>query len=166
MDSGDSYIVEMLDGVAHEFGGDESFFGYGDVASACGDNCNYAFTVAFAIALQNDGASEWAIFSFWDFGGDGFVLFERGAGGEDVAFCVMDRETVEDAGYLRGCFALSEDDFGHADTKSTMVVNLGEAKIFEGKMTEAGDGFVRGKLLGPDLREKSVEGSGVHDWSL
>src|ERR1035438_8720073 len=129
MDAGDSYIVEMLNGVAHQFGGDESFFGYGDVASACGDNCNYAFAVALAIALQDDGASEWTIFSFWDLGGDGFVLLERGAGGEDVAFCVMDRETVEDAGQLRGSFALSEYDFGHADAKSAMVVNLGEAQI-------------------------------------
>ena len=46
MNAGDSYVVEMLDAIAHEFGGDDRFFGNRDVAGSGGNHRNDALSVA------------------------------------------------------------------------------------------------------------------------
>ncbi len=160
VDAGYSDIVEVMDRVAHEFGGDDRFFGYGDVAGSGGDYGDDAFAVAAAVALKGDGAGEGTVFGLGDLGADGFVLLFCRAGGQDVAFVVG--QFCEDFGYLGGSFAFAEDHFGHALAEGTVVVELGEAEVFEREVAEAGDGFVGGQLLGADLGEKGVEGGGVH----
>ncbi|MGA7568819.1 MAG: hypothetical protein WBW53_22395 [Terriglobales bacterium] len=49
---------------------------------------------------------------------------------------------------------MSKDHFGHALTKGTVVIDLGEAEILEGQMAQALDGLVGRKTLVSDLLEK------------
>jgi hypothetical protein len=56
MDTGYSYVVKVLDWVAHEFGGDYGFFGYGDVAGAGGDYGDHPSAVALVVAVKGDGS--------------------------------------------------------------------------------------------------------------
>ena len=91
-----------------------------------------------------------------------FELFFRGAGGEDVGVGVMGGESGEDFGDLGGRFAFAEDNFGHALAKGAMVVELGEAEVFERKMTETLNSLVGRELFGPDFMEQLSEGVRVH----
>jgi len=71
-------------------------------------------------------------------------------------------EATEDGGDLGGGLALTEDDFGHSLAEGTMVIYLGEAEIFKGKMAEAGYGVVGGELFGSDVVEQLAERALVH----
>jgi hypothetical protein len=75
----------MLDAVAHQFGGDYGFFGYGDVAGPGGNYGDDSFAVALAVALKGNGAGQRAVFGFRDLGGYGSVLGFGGARGQDVS---------------------------------------------------------------------------------
>jgi hypothetical protein len=43
----------------------------------------------------------------------------------------MLRQTLEYGRNLRRSLALAKDDFGHADSQHTMMVNFGEAQVFK-----------------------------------
>ncbi len=160
VNASDSYVVEMLDAVAHEFGGDDGFFGYGNVAGSGGDDRDDAFAVALAITLERDGSGQRAVFGFGDLGGDGFVLLFGGASGEDVSS--MLGKTGEDGGNLSGRFPFAENHFGHAYAERAVVIDLGESQIFERQMAETLHRLVWRELFGADLLEEAAQGSGVH----
>jgi len=223
VDAGDSDIVEMLDAVAHEFGGDDGFFGDGDVAGAGGDNRDHALAVELAVAVEGDGSGFGAVgeilfeagavwggcFGLADFflavliaaililaililaisilaifmaevsvpasffvalmvgafrkgGANGLELFFGGAGREDVAVFVMGGKVDENLCHLGGRFALAENHLGHALAEGTVVIDLGEAEVFEGEMAKALDGLVGGELFGANFVEEAGQGGGVH----
>jgi hypothetical protein len=151
MDASYADVVDVLDGISHEFRGDYCFFGYGDVAGSGGDYSDHAFAVALAVALEDDGAGQRAVFGFLDLGGYGGVLLFSCARRQDIS--AVFGQAAEDGGYLLGRFALAEDHFGHALPEGSVVVDLGEAEVFEGQVTEAGDGLVGGDPLRSDLIE-------------
>ena len=125
VDAGDSHVVDVLDVVAHQFGGDYGFFGYGDVAGSGGDDYDYARSMLFAIALQDDGARQGTILRLGLFGGYGCVLLFGGTRGQHVAAVLG--QAGKDSGYLTGRFALGKNHFGHALAQGAMVIELGEA---------------------------------------
>src|SRR5208337_2023251 len=125
VDAGDSDVVDVLNIVAHQFGGDDCLFGYRDVAGSGGDDHDHALAAPLAITLEHDGASQGTILCavclvgqiagqifgriVGQGGGDGGVLFFGGAGREHVAS--VEGEAAEDARYLAGRFARGEDHF-------------------------------------------------------
>ncbi len=58
VDAGDADVVEMLDAIAHEAGGEQGFFGDGNIAGAGGDHRDGAFAGDFFVAFDGDGAGE------------------------------------------------------------------------------------------------------------
>jgi hypothetical protein len=120
----------MLDAVAHQFGGDYGFFGYGDVAGPGRDYGDDSFAIALAVALKGNGASQRAVFNFGNLGGYGFVLGFGGTRGQDVSSVLS--KTGEDLSDLSGRFSFTENHFGHAMAEGAMVIDLGEAEVFEG----------------------------------
>ena len=162
MDAGDSDIVERLDFVAHQFGGDNRLFSDGNVAGSSGDDCDDALIRLRAaisaarrvVAAKGDTAGERAIFGRGDLGRNGVELFFGGAGGEDVGVGVMGGEAGEDLRDLRGCFSLAEDDLRHSVAQRPMMVEFGEAQVFEGQMAKARESFVGGELTGADISKQ------------
>src|SRR5208337_5606081 len=116
VNAGDSYVIDVLNVVAHQFGGDDCFFSYRDVAGSGRDDYDYALAAPLAIALEHDGARQGTIFRaahmVGECGGYGGVLFFGGTGGEHVA--AVGGEAGEDGGHLGWCFAGCEDHLGHA----------------------------------------------------
>jgi hypothetical protein len=164
VNAGDSYVIDMLNVVAHQFGGDYGFFSYRNVAGSGGHDHDYALAVLLAIALQDDGSRQGTILRaariFGEGGGYGFVLFFGGTRGQDVP--AVGREAGEDGGYLVGRFAWRKDHLGHALAQGAMVVELGEAEVLKGQVTQALDGVVGGEALSADLVEELAQGLGVH----
>jgi len=159
----DADVVEMLDLIAHKLGGGDGFFGDGNVAGAGGHDEDGSFAIAAAIAVKGDGSGERAIFSLGNLGSNSVVLLFGGAGGEDVGAFVVGSEVGEYLGNLSGRFAFAEDDFGHALAKRAVVIEFGEAEVFEGQMTKALDGLIGRELSGPDFVEQLSESVRVHD---
>jgi len=159
MNSGDADVVEMLHIVAHDFGGHDGFFSDRNVAGARGNYRDRAPAMLSVIFLQYDRASHLPIFGFAHLLADRAELLGRGARCEDVAFVLG--ELLEDAGDLSRRLPFSEDDFGHARAQSAMVIDLGEAEILEGQVTQAGDGIVGRNLLLPNVFEKIANGLGI-----
>jgi hypothetical protein len=152
----DSDVVDVLDVVAHQFRGDDGFFGDRDVTGSGGDDYDHALALRLAITLENDGASEWTI--LWlghivsECGGDGGVLFFGGTRGEDVA--AVGGEAGEDVGDLAGRFARGKNHLGHALAEGAMMVELGETQVLKRQVTQALDGFVGGEALFSNLLEQ------------
>ncbi len=88
-------------------------------------------------------------------------LFFGGAGGEDVA--AVFGEAGKNSGDLRRRLAFAENDFGHADAQGAVMIDLGEAEIFEGQMTQARNGVVGRELALAYLFEKLADGFGVQE---
>ena len=159
VNAGDADVVEMLDFVAHEFGGDDGLFGHRDVAGSGGDDGDDALAIFRGIALQNDGAGEVAIFGGANFFLHSGKLLFVGARGQDVA--AVFGEAGENSCDLRRGLAFSEDDFRHASAQGAVMIDFGEAEIFEGQMAQAGDGIVGREFALADLLEKLADGFGV-----
>ena len=56
-------------------------------------------------------------------------------------------QSRENFGHLSGSLALAENHLGHALAEGTMVVDLGEAEVFEREMAETLHGFVGDSFL-------------------
>jgi len=162
MDARDSNVVKRLNLVAHELGGNDGFFGDGNVAGSGRDDGDDALVAVISaarriVAVKRDAASDRAIFGLWHLGRNGMELLLGSPRGENVGVGVMSREAGEDLRHLSGRFALTEDDFGHSLTQGTMMIELGEAEVFEGEVAKAVESFVGGKLTGADLVEQLSE---------
>jgi len=146
VNSGDSYVVDVLDVIAHQFRGYDCFFGYRDVTGSGGHDHDHALAARLAIALEDDGAREWTIVGLGhmvsECGGYGGVLFFGGSRRQHVA--AVGGEAVEDFGDLAGRFALGKDHLGHALAQGAMMVELGETQILKRQVTQALYGLVGG----------------------
>jgi hypothetical protein len=160
VDAGDSDVVEMLDAVAHEFGGDYGFFGDGDVAGAGGDYRDHSFAVELAVAVEGDGSGERAVDGFGDLGRYSVKLFFSRARGQDIAFVLG--QLRENLRHLGGSLALAENHFGHALAEGAVMINFGEAEVFEREMAQTGYRFVGCELFGADIFEETGKGGSVH----
>jgi hypothetical protein len=91
---------------------------------------------------------------------DRVELFLRGARGEDVD--ATGCEFGEDVRDLRWSFTRGENDLGHSGAQGTMMVDLGEAEIFEGKRREAIRRIFRRELAGFDLAQEFEQSFTTH----
>ena len=140
MNAGDADIVEAVDAVAHELGGELGFFGDGNVAGAGGDDADDAFTSDLAIAFDGDGPGELVKFRCVVqalYGREGFFV---GAGDQNILAGVSAEHAFGDFGDLAGRFAFAEDNFGKTLTESPVMVDFGKSQVFEGQMFQAFDG--------------------------
>src|SRR5271169_5208853 len=144
MNAGDADIVEVFNLVAHHFGGDDGLFGDRDVAGSGGNYSDNALAIFRGIALQNDCPGEVAIFGSADFFLYRRKLFFADARGQDVA--AMLGQAGENSRDLYRSLAFTEDDLGHAGTQSAMMIDFGEAEVFEWEMPQARDGVVGREL--------------------
>jgi len=87
-------------------------------------------------------------------------LFLVGVRGQDIATILG--QPRENLGDLRWSLPFSENHFGHAGAEAAMVIDLGEAEIFERQMAQAIDSIVRLEFAAADLLEKFADGFGVH----
>src|ERR1019366_910330 len=164
VDAGDSYVVDVLDAVAHQFRGDDRFFGYRDVAGSRRHDYDHSLALFLAVALEHDGPRQGTILGAGQGGGYGGVLFLGGAGCQHVA--AVGGEAGEDVRYLAGRFALGKDHLGHALAQGAVVVELGETEVLKGQVTEALDGVVGGETLFSNLLEEMAKGLGVHGYAI
>ncbi len=155
VDAGDSDVIEMLDAIAHEFGGDHGFFGYRNIARASRDDGDYSFTITTAIAVEGDRSGFGAVGGFGDLGHNCVELFFGCARGQNVAIFVVKGQAGENLGYLGRRFALAENHLGHPLPQGPMVVYFGEVQVFEGEMAQASYGFVGGEFAGPHFLEEA-----------
>src|SRR5512140_1744816 len=152
MNTGDTHVIEVLDFVTHDLGGDDGFFGNRDIAGSGGDNRDLALTVFLLVLPQGDAASRIMELGCGDKNTDLFKLRLCRARRENVVF--PQREPLEDRSDVGSGFALSEDDLRHADPNGAMVVNLGEAEVFEREVLELLDRIVGRDLTLFDLLEE------------
>ena len=69
----------------------------------------------------------------------------------------MFRQAFEDLGNLRRSLARAEHHFGHSHAQIAVMVYLGEAQVFEGKVPELFDSVIGGELAAPHLLEQSAD---------
>jgi hypothetical protein len=82
------------------------------------------------------------------------------ARGQDVAASLG--HAGKDGGNLGGRLACGEDNFRHSSAQGAMVVELGEAEVFEGQVLEAIDGIANGSAPVADFVEESFEAKTIH----
>src|ERR1700681_2060840 len=149
VDARDSDIIDMLNVIAHQFRGDDCFFGDRDVAGSCGHDHDHALAVQFAIALEYDGTGDWPI--FWAIfcqvhsGGHGGKLFLGSSGRQHVS--AVGGQAGEDVRHLPRRFSLSKNHLGHSLAQGAMVVDLGETEVLKRQVTQALYGLVGGEAL-------------------
>ena len=129
VNAGNADVVQVLNFVAHHFGGGYRLFCDGDVAGAGGDYGDDSLAIAFAIPFQGDGSGEGAILHRLHFRGHGFKLFDSGPRGQHVPAVLC--QPAEDAGDLGGGLTLAENDFGHALAQGAVVIDFGETEVFK-----------------------------------
>src|SRR5258708_10958936 len=82
VDASDSDVIDMLNVIAHQFRGDDRFFGDWDVAGSRRHDHDHALAVSLAITLKHDGASQGTILRSMlgqvYSGGDGSILVPGG----------------------------------------------------------------------------------------
>src|SRR5260370_35155389 len=89
VDASDSDVIDVLNVIAHQFCGDDRFFGDWDVARSRRHDHDHALAVSLAITLEHDGASQGTILRSMlgqvYSGGDGRTLFLVGPPRQIVA---------------------------------------------------------------------------------
>ena len=172
MNPGNTYVVKLIDAIAHHARGEQSFLGDGNVAGTGGNDEDQAFAGDFAAALDGDDAGEGMKLR----GARGFpVNFFHG--GEDFGVGASDENIVprvfllehgaDDFGDLLRRFAFGENDFREALTQGAMMVHLGEAEVFKRQVLEAFDDSGRRELSSPHGFQKFQQFCLIHDvWPL
>ena len=148
MNAGDADIVEAVDAVAHELGGELGFFGDGNVAGAGGDDADDPFTSDLAIAFDGDGSGERVKFRCVVQALHGREGFFVGAGDQNILAGVSAEHAFGDFGDLAGRFAFAENNFGKTLTQSPVMVDFGKSQVFEGQMFQAFDGSFAREFAG------------------
>ncbi len=90
--------------------------------------------------------------------------FSLAARGQNIA--AMFRKPGKNSRHLRGSLAFSKDNFGHAGAQGAMMVDLGEAEVFERQMAQARDRVIGRELALAHLLEELADGFGVHDLAI
>jgi len=140
MNAGDTDVIEMAGSIAHQAGGEQGFFGDGNVASAGGNNENGSLPGDGGIALDGNGTGDGM--KFGGAGGtlDGGVDLRVGAGDQDVVARVfMTQHGADDFGDVLGSLPPAEDDFGIALAQGAVMIDFGKADIFKGHVLQAFD---------------------------
>ena len=70
-------------------------------------------------------------------------------------------ESREELGYLRGTLPFRKDHFRHSGTQGAMMIQFGEAQVFEWHMAQALYCFIGRKLAPAHLLEKFANGVSV-----
>ena len=75
----------------------------------------------------------------------------------------MFSQADENAGDLCGSLALTKDNFRHPRAEGAMMIDFGEAEIFEGHVPQLLDGGVGRKSAASNLLKQFADGFGVQD---
>ena len=142
MDASNSDVVNVLDGVPHHFRRDDSFFRDGNVAGPRRNYGNDAFTVALAIALENNRSRQRTVLNFWHHVCDRRKLFIGRPRGENIPALLC--QSLENTRDLPRSLSLAEYDFRHSLAKCPVVIDLGETEVFEREVAQPFDGVIGG----------------------
>ena len=112
MNAGDADVVDGIDLIAHDFGGDLRFLGDEEIAGAGAHHRDDSFAVRLAVAPDADGAGGREAFGFGMLGLNALGGFAGRSGNQDVGG--FRKQAGGDGGDLVGSFALPEDHFRHA----------------------------------------------------
>jgi len=74
----------------------------------------------------------------------------------------MFSETGENMGNLLWRLALAEDDLGRSLPERSMMIDFGEAQVFERQVAQTFEGMVGGEATATNLTQQTAEGLGVH----
>ena len=149
----------MLDVVAHHFGGDHRLFRHRNIAGAGGHHGDDSLAVFLPVAAATYRARQRLILDLGHFLLYRGQLLCTGPRRQDVA--AVFGQTRKDGRHLGRSLARTEDHFGHPVAQGAMVVQVGESQIFEGKMAQAINGGVGGKLAPAHLVEEFADGVSV-----
>ncbi len=163
MDAGYADVEEGFDAIAHGAGGVNGFFGDRDIAGAGGDDKDGSLPGDLGVAFDGDDAGEFMEFCGAADAADGGVDSFVGAGDEDVVAGVRALEHgLRDGSDLGGGFSFAEDDFREALAEGAVVVDIGDADVFEGQMLETLEGGFGGELFGLNLLQNFQNFLRVH----
>jgi hypothetical protein len=101
------------------------------------------------------------MFATWEPGEHVSRGFGCNPGNQNIRTTFQQRS--RDADNLFGGFAESEDDFGHAVPQRPVMVDLGEAEVFKGHVTNSGDRLVDLDRALANLFEEGAELSFIHE---
>src|SRR6185312_3510125 len=155
MDTGDADVVDGIDFVAHDFGGDLRFFGDENIAGAGADDGDASFAGYGAVAPEADRAGDGKMLAFrkgFEYNARGF---RRGSGDENV-FRTREQGARDGDDLIRR-FAQAENDFGHPVTQRAVVIDLGESEILERHMPHAFHRVVNAGGSGADVFEERTK---------
>src|SRR5580692_5508728 len=99
-------------------------------------------------------------FYFAEFAFDCADLLWRNPRRQDIIAVL--RQPAENFGEMGGILSRAKDHLRHADAQRAMVIDVGEAEIFEGEMAEFLDGLVGGDFAAAYVVEELFEGFCVH----
>jgi hypothetical protein len=99
-------------------------------------------------------------FYFAEFAFDCADLLWRNPRRQDIIAVL--RQPAENFGEMSRILSRTKDHFRHADAQRAMVIEVGEAKIFEGEMTHFFDSLVGRELATAYVFEELFEGFSVH----
>ncbi len=151
MDACYANVGDEFDGVAHQVGGNDGFFGDGEIAGSGADDADDSLASWGGGLAEGDAAGGGVMLGAGNGGEDGGGHFVRGAGGENVATSLG--HAGEYGCDLGGSFSGGEYDFRHAGAEGAVVVYFGEAEVLKGKVFEAGESFGDGGAAVADFVE-------------
>jgi len=138
MNASNADIVERIGAIAHHARGEQSLFGDRNVAGTGGNDQDGSLPPNRGVAFDGDGPGNGVKFGGAADTFDGGVDFLVGAGDQNVVMRVF----VADHGadnfrHVVRRLSLAKNDFGIALAQSTVVVDFGDADIFEWQVLEA-----------------------------
>ena len=105
--------------------------------------------------LEGDGTGAFMVGGARLGAADCFEGFAGGSRSEDVAAGIG--HVRENARYLIRGFARREDDLWHAGPQGAMMIELGEAEVFEGEVLETFERIRHGSAIRLDLVEQRLQ---------
>ncbi len=129
MQAGDADVVDALDAVAHQLGGDRGLFGDGKIRRAGRRDDDGAFAGLDVLLPQSDERRVGVIRRIRNGGPDGV---ERGGGGarDEQGGSAAD-DGVGDGGNLVGCLAEAQYYLGKALSNGAVMVDSRKAQVFK-----------------------------------
>ena len=153
MDAGDADIVNRIDFVAHDFGGDPRLFRHRNVAGSRADHRDFAFAPRLAVAPEADRARGREILGAIEFGVNPPGHFRGGAGDQDIAFPF--EQFAGDADHVIGGFSQTEDHFRRAVAQGAVVVDFGKTDVLKGHMAQPRNRRFNIRCAAPNLFEET-----------
>ena len=137
MNARNANVVNLLDAITHQPGGQNRFFADANVAGSRGNHGNRAFASDFMIAFDGNHAGKRVEFRGFADAFDGSKYFGVRAGYQHIVLAaLMPQHRVHNFRHLYRCFSFAEDDFGKPLAERTMVIHLRKSNIFKGQMLD------------------------------